>query len=305
MRGWITDSKSPDGVRLATDLPEPEPRDGELVMSVKAYGINRGELSLVNERPDGFRPGQDVAGIVMQTANRPGAPPVGARVLGLVDWYGWAERVAIPLEHVAVIPDAVSFERAATLPVSGVTALRAVRLGGELNGKNVLVTGAVGGVGQLAVQLATAEGAEVTALVRQHQKEEAKALGARFVVTALNDEGPRFELVLDGVGGATLLGALHRLVPDGTLAMYGVLAGKASLDIFDFASCPNAKLVGLFLHEPGPHCGEELAVLLEHLAHERLRPVIGFTDDWTHTAHALSEMRASRVRGKAILCIDC
>lgn len=304
MRGWITDSQSPDGLRLATDLPEPEPRDGEVVISVRAYGINRGELALVKERPDGFRPGQDIAGVVAQTTNRPGAPPSDARVLGLVDWYGWAERVAVPVEHVAVIPDAVSFERAATLPVSGVTALRAVRLGGGLKSKRVLVTGAAGGVGQLAVQLAVADGAEVTALVREHQLDEAKALGARFAVTELSEEGPRFDLALDGVGGATLLGALHRLAPGGTLVMYGVLAGKAALDIFDFASCPNAKLVGLFLNEPGPQCGEELAVLLDHLEQERLRPVIGLTDDWTRTAHALSEMRASRVRGKAVLRID-
>jgi NADPH2:quinone reductase len=143
----------------------------------------------------------------------------------------------------------------------------------------------------------------VTALVRAHQLDEARELGAHVAVTGLAPDGPRYELALDGVGGSTLLAALHQLTPDGTLAMYGVLDGKAPLDIFDFASCPNAKLVGLFLHEPGPRCGEELTTLLDHLAHARLRPVIGFTDDWTRTAHALAEMRARRVRGKAVLLV--
>lgn len=296
MRGWITDSSATHGVRHAEDLPEPQPEPGEIVLTVKAYGINRGELALVNERPDGFRLGQDVAGVVAS-----GPAHVGKRVLGLVDWHGWAERVAIPVEHVAVIPDSVTFEQAATLPVSGLTALRAVRLGAPLAGKRVLVTGAAGGVGQLALQLAVAEGAQVTALVRAHQLDEVRELGAHEAVTELDEAAPRFDLALDGVGGPTLLAALHRLVPGGTLAMYGVLDGKAPLDIFDFASCPNAKLVGLFLHEPGPRCGEELATLLDHVAHSRLRPVIGLTDDWTRTAHALSEMRARRVRGKAVL----
>jgi NADPH:quinone reductase-like Zn-dependent oxidoreductase len=296
MRGWITDSKVEGGLRLAEDLPEPDPGEGEIVVGVKAYSINRGELSLVAERPDGFRPGQDVAGIVVRSAAR-GGPPIGARVVGLVDWNGWAERVAVRAAHVAVLPAQVSFAQAATLPVAGVTALRAVRMAGDLLGRRVLVTGAAGGVGQVAVQLAAIAGARVTALVRKAEE----VRGAHEVVTSLGAR--RYDVVLDGVGGTTLIEALHGLAPGGLVAMYGVLAGKAPLDIFDFASCPNARLVGMFLHEPGERCGEELETLATLLAEQRLRPAIGVTDDWTRTADALRAMGERRVTGKAVLTL--
>jgi NADPH:quinone reductase-like Zn-dependent oxidoreductase len=301
MRGWITDSKATSGLRLAEDLPEPEPADDELVLEVKAYGVNRGELVLVDERPDGFRPGQDVAGVVARAA-KSGGPNVGARVVALLDWHGWSERVSVNVAHVAVLPDDVSFDSAVTLPVAGVTALRAVRLGGDLTGRNVLVTGAAGGVGQLGVQLSVAAGAHVTALVRERQIEEARALGAHAVVTSLaGDDSRRFDLVLDGVGGPTLVSALHRAKPGAVVAMYGVLEGKAALDIFDFAECPNAKLVGLFLDQPGPHAKDELATLVSLLQAKRLSPAIGLRDDWLRTPEVLSAFRERKVRGKAVL----
>ena len=84
---------------------------------MRAYSVNRGELGLVRARPDGFRPGQDVAGVVVETSE--GGPAVGTRVVGIVDWHGWAERVAAPVNFVAPIADNVTFEQAATLPVAG------------------------------------------------------------------------------------------------------------------------------------------------------------------------------------------
>src|SRR5207245_2791439 len=97
-------------------------------------------------------------------------PPVGSRVVGMVDQAGWAEQVAVPASRIAVLPDSVSFAAAATLPVAGLTALRALRLGGMLLGRRVLVTGASGGVGHLAVQMAARSGAQVTAVIRNPQR---------------------------------------------------------------------------------------------------------------------------------------
>jgi len=165
MRGVITDSAAPGGLRLADDLPEPEPAAHELVLAVRAFSINAGEVSLIEQRPDGWRPGQDTAGVVVAAAADGSGAPVGTRVVAYPEWEGWAERIAVPTAWVAALPDPVSLEEAATLPVAGLTALRAVQVGGALLGRNVLVTGAAGGVGQLAVQLAAASGARVTALV--------------------------------------------------------------------------------------------------------------------------------------------
>src|SRR5215510_8194280 len=108
MRGWITDPNAPQGIRLADDLPEPQPGPDELVLDVRAFSINRGELGLIRLRPDGFRPGQDVSGVVAQAAAN-GGPPVGTRVVAIVDWHGWAERVPALANWVAPIPDNVSF----------------------------------------------------------------------------------------------------------------------------------------------------------------------------------------------------
>ena len=88
-------------------------------------------------------------------------------MVGIVQSGAWAERVAVPVEHLAELPEAVSFEQASTLPVAGLTALRSLELGGFIVGKRVLVTGASGGVGRFAIQLAKLAGAHVTAVARR------------------------------------------------------------------------------------------------------------------------------------------
>jgi NADPH:quinone reductase-like Zn-dependent oxidoreductase len=94
MRGWITDPAGDAGLRMAEDLPEPRAGTGEVVLEVRAYSINRGELGLITRRPDGFRPGQDVSGVVTESSEA--RLPAGTRAVAIVDWHGWAERVAAP-----------------------------------------------------------------------------------------------------------------------------------------------------------------------------------------------------------------
>src|SRR2546423_10576815 len=125
----------------------------------RASPVNRGELGLLDARPAGWRPGQDIAGTVAAAAADASGPAVGARVVGRVEGGGWAEQVAVDVGEVAVLPDEVSFADAATLPVAGVTALRTLRLGGNLLGQRVLVTAASGAVGRFQVELAAAGGA--------------------------------------------------------------------------------------------------------------------------------------------------
>jgi NADPH:quinone reductase len=162
MLGYCTDPSAAGGLALG-DLPEPQPGPHDLVVEVAAYAVNRGELSLLSQRSDGWTPGQDVAGVVAAAAADGSGPPVGTRVVGLADQGGWSERVAVPTHRVAPLPEAVAFPQAAALPVAGLTALRALRTGAPLLGRRVLVTGASGGVGSFAVQLALAAGAQVTA----------------------------------------------------------------------------------------------------------------------------------------------
>ncbi len=147
------------------DVPEPEPAHTEALVEVRAFSLNRGELRSFRNNEGGWIPGQDVAGVVLRQAASGEGPPAGARVVALVDEFGWAQRVAVPSHRLAVLPDAVSFAAAATLPVAGLTALRTLRHGGPLIGRRVLITGAAGGVGTLAIQIAARSGARVTAVV--------------------------------------------------------------------------------------------------------------------------------------------
>jgi NADPH2:quinone reductase len=303
MRGFITDPQAPGGLRLADDLSEPVPAAGEVLVEVRAYSINRGELFLLQMRPDGWRPGQDLAGVVLREASDGSGPAAGTRVVGLVDWECWAERVAVPSSLAVPLPDTVSFQEAASLPIAGITALRAVRLGGSLLGHEVLVTGATGGVGQFAVQLAIAGGAHVTALVTGPEREvDARDLGAHKVITSLDEAGlGPFQLVLDGVGGRVLTDSVHHLTPGGTAVTYGTLGGPAPLALMDFPRGASCQIVPLYHAYPLVTRGDDLAVLVGLVTDGRLRPLVGMMGDWTETREALEALRERRVRGKAVL----
>ena len=149
------------------EVPEPQPAPNEALVEVRAFSLNRGELRLFQIRPEGWRPGQDISGVVVQAAADGSGPAAGARVVALTDNAGWAQRAAVPAHRMAVLPDNVRFEDAAALPVAGLTALRTLRHGAPLLGKRVLITGAAGGVGHLATQIAARSGARVTAVVGQ------------------------------------------------------------------------------------------------------------------------------------------
>ena len=121
MLGHITSPSAPGGLDRR-ELPDPEPGPHEALVAVRAYAINRGELSLLEQRTDGWLPGQDVAGEVVAQAADGSGPPAGTRVVGLCDWEGWAERAAVPVHRMAALPDNVSFAAASAVPVAGLTA---------------------------------------------------------------------------------------------------------------------------------------------------------------------------------------
>jgi NADPH:quinone reductase len=304
MRGFITDPDAPGGLRLADDLAEPEAAPDQFLLDVRAFAINPGERVLIGRRPDGWQPGQDVAGVVLKSAADGSGPPEGARVVGVVDWHGWAERVAVPCNWSAVLDERVSFEQAASLPIAGLTALRALRQGGSVLGRNVLVVGATGGVGHFAVQLAVAAGARVTAHVTSPEREaDVRALGAHAVATSLDDDavGP-FHLVLSAVGGPLLKQALHRMVPEATAVLYGMLGGPTELGLADFlSSAVNGRVVGLRHSLPPETKGEDIGILAALVADGRLEPRLGLVRDWEQTREALDALGNREVRGKAVL----
>ncbi|HTZ35852.1 MAG TPA: zinc-binding dehydrogenase [Stellaceae bacterium] len=288
------------------EMPEPEPKADEALVAVRAFSLNRGEMRLFQARPAGWRPGQDVAGTVLRQAADGSGPPAGTRVVGLCDWEGWAERAAVPSHRLAALPQAVSFAAAAALPVAGLTALRTLRHGAPLLGKRVLITGAAGGVGNLAVQLAVRSGAQVTAVVGSAARAEAIAgLGAVDIVTQIEAASGRFALILESAGGASLTAAIDRVEPKGVVVLYGNSSGEpAPLDFRMFGEHQNARLQGFhyFTSEPEERFGPDLALLVSLVADGSLQPRI-VEHDWRELPVVGARLLARGVPGKAIFHI--
>jgi NADPH:quinone reductase len=288
------------------EVAEPEPWPNEAVVAVHAFSLNRGELRLFQVRPEGWRPGQDIAGVVLRAAANGSGPAAGTRVVALCDWEGWAERAAVPSHRIAPIADNVSFTAAAALPVAGLTALRALRHGAPLLGKRVLITGAAGGVGNLAVQLAARSGARVTAIVAN--AERARVLdgaGADTIVTRIEDTEGRFGLVLEAAGGASLKAALERVEARGTVVIFGNSSGEPTeINFRDFAEHQNARIQGFhyFTSEAEERFAPDLALLAGLVADGSLVPRIA-EYGWRDLPQVGARLRDRQIPGKAVFHI--
>jgi NADPH:quinone reductase len=290
------------------EVDEPSAAANESLVKVRAVSINRGELRLLATRSAGWRPGQDIAGEVVRAASDGSGPPVGTRVVALVDQAGWAEQVPVPSSRIAPLADNVSFAQAATLPVAGLTALRALRLGGTLLGRNVLITGATGGVGHFAVQLAARAGAHVTALARNPDRGKSLLQAGDVVLSAdIESLNGTFDLILESVGGESLTAALKLVGRDGTVAVFGNSSNApSSLSFAGFGGHPHARLYAFFVYESGepPTFGADLATLAGEIAAGRLKPQVGLEASWRDPVGALDALRQRSLKGKAVLTID-
>jgi NADPH2:quinone reductase len=307
MRALVADRSAPSGVSLA-EAPEPQPAPDEVLVEVHAVSLNRGELRRLETRPEGTIPGWDVAGVVRRTA--PECPPEGARVVGLARGEGaWAELVAVDSEELVELPTAIDFEDASTLPVAGVTAIRAIEAGGPVLGRRVLVTGAAGGVGRFAIQLAHRAGAHVTAVVRNAERGDGlRELGADELITELEPDGEPFDVLLESVGGASLAAALTRVAPDGTVVSFGNSSSEATtFNVSRFYNIGAPLLYGLRVWDEldRKHTAvRDLTLLTTELAAGRLDTHIGLVASWREPEEALAALRDRRVAGKAVLRVD-
>src|SRR5215510_10943002 len=223
----VVDPEAP-GRLVIRPVPEPTANRDEALVRVHAISLNRGEVRRSGMAAAGWRPGWDLAGVVERAAADGAGPAVGARVVGFLPEGAWAQRVVVPKNALAELPDKVTFSQAATFPVAGLTALHALGKGGVLLGRRVLVTGATGGVGDFAVQLARLAGAHVTATARRTEQAAAvRALGAHEVVVGdAIPASPKYDLIVESVGGRTLGTALAALARGGVCVTLGVSAGS-------------------------------------------------------------------------------
>jgi NADPH:quinone reductase len=309
-RAVVVDPSSNERLAIRT-VPLAVANQDEVTVRVRAISLNRGEVNrAVRSAEAGWRPGWDFAGTVEVTAPDGGGPSVGTRVVGILPSGAWAETIRVPKDSVAALPDGVTDAQAATLPVAGLTALHALRQGGLLLGRKVLIDGASGGVGHFACQLATASGAIVYGHVRnaKFQAMVAEWCGERTIVapdlTAAAAFAP-FHLILDSVGGSALGAALGMLRADGTCVTFGVSESpNATFDSGAFFRSGGSRLYGLVLFpelkkvEPA---SEGLALLAGMIARGALRPRIEIEAPWTEIGAVARQLLDRSFMGKAVL----
>lgn len=308
---------------LATgQLPAPRPGKGEVLVRVAAAGVDRGTVHLMTGLPLAMRlatglrrprqpvPGRALAGVVEAvgegvTRYRPGDPVFGTAGGSLAELAVCRERRLAPK------PEGLTFEEAAAVPVSGPTALRAVRAARVTAGQSVLVLGASGGVGSYAVQLAKAAGAHVTAVASAGKADLVRSLGADevldYVRTDITEVGGRFDAILDIAGNRPVAALRRVLAATGTLVIVGGEDGGRWLGgmgrpLGAAARSPflRQRLVMLGAAEDGA----DLQTLADLVADGKLRPAVERVFDLDDAAKAIEHLEAGHARGKLVVRVS-
>ncbi|MGC4878679.1 zinc-binding dehydrogenase [Micromonospora sp. DT43] len=302
MRAIVAAPDAVDGFRVA-EVPDPVPGPGQVLVEVRHAAVNAGEVRHVDAWPVGSVLGHDAAGHVLRGPEDGSGPRAGDRVLAFGPG-AWAQRAVFEVDSVAVVPPAVDLAEVAALPMVGLTALRTLRASGPLRGRRVLVTGASGGVGRVAVQLGRHAGAYVLAAVGSAARGEGlAALGADEVIVGLDGGVAPVDVVLETVGGAQLVTAWGLLAPGGVLHSIGWASGAPAVFPVNSTFAPGAaRTLRSFGDTSAP--AADLALLVDLVARGVLRAPIGWRGSWQRLGEAVGALRERRVPGKILLDLD-
>jgi NADPH:quinone reductase-like Zn-dependent oxidoreductase len=324
MKAIVQDKYGSADVLELRDVEKPQPGDDELLIRVHAAGVDPGVWHLMTGLPYlvrvmGFglrKPkirirGMDVAGTVEEAGRNIIRLKKGEQVYGTCDG-SFAEYACAKAERLAPKPANLSFEQAAAVPISGMTALNGLRDAGKLqSGQKVLIIGAAGGVGTYAVQLAKAFGATVTGVCSTSKVELVRALGAEEVIDYTREDftdGTRqFDLILDTAGRRPLSQLRRALRPQGTLVIVGGEGGDRWLGGFQrqiFAPVrslfTDQKMHGLISKERQ----QDLLTLRDLIEAGKLTPVIGRTYPLREAPQAIRYLEQGHAQGKVVLTVS-
>ena len=324
MKAIVQDKYGSVDVLRLRDVEIPQPGDDELLIRVHAAGLDPGVWHLMTglpylvrlmgfglRRPKIRTPGMDVAGTVEAAGKNVTQFKQGDSVYGTCDG-SFAEYARARTERLAPKPANLSFEQAAAVPISGITALNGLRdVGGLQPEQKVLIIGAAGGVGTYAVQLAKAFGAAVTGVCSTSKAELVRDIGAEEVIDYTREDftkGTRqFDLILDTAGRRPLSHLRRALTPQGTLVIVGGEGGDRWLGGFQrqiFAPLralfTEQKLMGLMSKERQ----QDLLTLKDLIEAGKLTPVIDKTYPLSEAPQAIRYLEQGHARGKVVLTIS-
>jgi NADPH2:quinone reductase len=316
----ITSADGPSAVRVA-DVPDAAVGEGQALVEVHRAGVSfpdvllsRGQYQI--QPPVPFVPGAEASGVVVAAPDGSGLS-AGQRVAAFPGFGGFAEQVAVPAAFVFAIPDDMSLDVAAALPMNYLTCLFALDRRGRLAaGEMVLVHGASGGIGTAAIQIAKARGAHVIAVVSEAAKDAtAVAAGADEVVPADGflvkvrelTKGRGVDLVVDPVGGDRFTDSLRSLAVEGRLLVIGFTSGDIPTVKVNRLLLNNTSVVGVGwggYWMPRPHyLAEQWSDLMDLWASGAIRPPIGARFELADVALAISALDQRRAAGKVLLRI--
>ena len=325
---------SPDDLELR-EVDKPAVGDEEVLVRVRAASVHPDVWHVVSGRPYVLRlmgagffrpknpiPGTDMAGIVESVGKSVTAFQQGDEVFGetvganvWTNGGAFAEYVSVPQDLLALKPDNITFEQAASVPTSGFIALQNLREGSQLSGQKVLVNGAGGGVGALALQLAKAYGAHVTAVDNTSKLSMLRSLGADQVVDYTQEDftrgDVRYDLIFDVPGNHPFSACKRALKPDGRYVLIGHenfgASGKRVFGILPhFFKLMFLSRFVKQLRGPGvplPSRKDAMAVLRTLLEAGKITPIIDSTYPLSETREALRHMIEDETKGKVIITV--
>jgi NADPH:quinone reductase-like Zn-dependent oxidoreductase len=313
-----------DDVLTVAEVARPTPGDGEVLVRVHAASVDRGTWHLMAglaypirlvfglRRPRFANPGRTLAGVVDSVGSGVTGFAPGEEVYGIASGNGtFAEYAVVPAAKLAPKPANLSFEQAATVPVSASTALQAVRDHAKVQpGETVLVIGASGGVGSFAVQVAKAFGAEVTGVASGAKLDAVRALGADHVLDYRQDDVTdgrrRYDVVLDIAGNRRLARLRRALAPRGRLVIIGGETGGKWLDGLDRqlrAVLLNpfvGQRLGFFVNKEN---AADLRALTELVEAGAVTPLVDRTYPLAETAAAVRHLVDGQATGKVAITV--
>jgi NADPH:quinone reductase-like Zn-dependent oxidoreductase len=312
---------APTDVLHLEDVTEPIAGDDEVTVRVLAASAFIGDWHIVTGLPYAIRAvsglrapkqhikGQDFAGCVESVGSNVTGLRVGDEVFGTCEG-SFAEKARARLDRIAPKPENLTFEKAATVPSTGSTALQGLRdVGKVAPGQQVLIIGAAGGVGSFAVQIAKAFGAHVTGVCSTTKVDLVRSIGADEVIDYTRadfaETGRRYDLILDTAGNRSVSHLRRALAPRGTLVIgggegggrwFGVGRQLRAMALSPFVS----QTLRTFIAKPN---AEALLVLKEFIEAGKVTPVIGSTKALSEIPDAIQQLRGGHGRGKVVISV--